>query len=131
MSMQDPISDLLTRIRNAQMVGKREVHIPDSNIKRAIVGVLKEEGYITDWSQQQGQAKPTITVNLKYFEGKPVIENLERISRPALRIYKGKDKIPTVEGGLGVAIISTSKGVMSDRQARKMGLGGEVLCYVS
>ncbi|MEJ2687364.1 MAG: 30S ribosomal protein S8 [Gammaproteobacteria bacterium] len=129
--MTDPIADLLTRIRNGQSAGKVEVTMPASNLKRAIAKVLQDEGYIAGFDVQDINGKPTLSVTLKYHQGEPVIEELQRVSRPGLRIYKGKDELPTVLGGLGVAIISTSKGVMSDRQARAAGEGGEVLCVVS
>lgn len=129
MSMQDPLSDMLTRIRNAQMVGKPTVLIPQSKLKVSVARVLKEEGYIVDFSTSE-DAKPQIEIELKYFEGKPVIAELDRISRPGLRSYAGKDGIPSVRGGLGIAIVSTSKGVMTDRAARAAGVGGEVLCTV-
>lgn len=129
MSMQDPLSDMLTRIRNAQMVGKPTVRIPQSKLKISVARVLKEEGYIVDFSTNEG-AKPEIEIELKYFEGKPVIAELDRISRPGLRSYAGKDGLPSVRGGLGIAIVSTSKGVMTDRAARAAGVGGEVLCTV-
>lgn len=131
MSMQDPIADMLTRIRNAQARAKREVNIPSSKLKVGIAGILKEEGYITDFSLSEEGNKTTLTVELKYFEGKPVIEMLRRASRPSLRRYSGKDDLPKVMNGLGTAIISTNKGVMTDRTARAQGVGGEVLCFVS
>ncbi|WP_020651326.1 30S ribosomal protein S8 [Solimonas variicoloris] len=131
MSMTDPIADFLTRIRNAQAARKKQVSSPSSKIKEAIAAVLKDEGYIADYSVVTDGAKKTITLALKYFEGKPVIERIERISKPALRVYKGKDELPKVLGGLGVAIVSTPKGVVSDRKARAAGLGGEVLCIVA
>jgi len=129
--MTDPIADLLTRIRNGQSAGKVEVTMPASNLKRAIAKVLQDEGYIAGFDVQDVNGKPALSVTLKYHQGEPVIEELQRVSRPGLRIYKGKDELPTVLGGLGVAVISTSKGVMSDRQARAAGEGGEVLCVVS
>lgn len=129
--MQDPISDMLTRIRNAQAVAKKEVTIPWSTLKLSIAKVLKEEGYIFDYRRENDLTKPLLTIELKYHEGKPVIAYIERVSCPALRVYKGKDELPTVKNGLGISIISTSKGVMSDRQARRLSEGGEVLCYVS
>lgn len=129
MSMQDPISDLLTRIRNAQLAQHPSVAIPSSKIKISICEVLKSEGYVSAFSVSDG-AKPTLTVELKYFEGRPVIEVLKRVSRPGLRIYKERDDLPSVEGGLGIAIISTPKGVMTDRAARSAGVGGEVICTV-
>ena len=131
MSMQDPISDMLTRIRNGQSAGKLRVTMPLSKQKEAIAGVLKEQGYIRDFGQEDVGGKPQLAVTLKYFEGKPVIEKLSRVSRPGLRIYKRKDELPTVMGGLGIAIISTSRGLMTDKQARAAGHGGEVICTVS
>lgn len=132
MSMTDPIADLLTRIRNGQSSGKTEVNVPASKVKLAIAKVLKDEGYIEDFAATSSpEGKPTLAVQLKYFQGRPVIDRLERISRPGLRVYKGKDELPAVLGGLGIAIVSTSQGVMSDRQARAAGHGGEVLCIVS
>jgi len=130
MSMQDPLADMLTRIRNAQMAGKTTVEIPASKLKSAVCVVLQDEGYIAGFSEQEKDAKKQLVVELKYFEGKPVIAALDRASRPGLRRYAGKDKLPSVRGGLGVAIISTSKGVMTDRAARAAGVGGEVLCTV-
>lgn len=129
--MTDPISDMLTRIRNGQAVSMAAVSMPSSGLKTAIARVLKDEGYITDFSVDEADGKPVLTVELKYHEGRPVIEKLQRASRPGLRLYKGKNALPSVQGGLGVAIISTSRGVMSDRQARAAGEGGEVLCTVS
>jgi len=129
--MTDPISDMLTRIRNAQMVEKAAVNVPASTAKRAILKVLKDEGYIQDFADQTVDGKPMIEVRLKYYAGRPVIERLERVSRPGLRQYRGKQKLPQVLGGLGTAIVSTSKGVMTDSAARKAGLGGEVLCIVA
>jgi small subunit ribosomal protein S8 len=131
MSMTDPIADFLTRIRNGQSSGKPEVIAPTSKVKIAIAKVLKEEGYIEDFSSTDLDGKPTLNVTLKYFQGRPVIDRLERVSRPGLRVYKGKDELPKIQGGLGVAIVSTSQGVMSDRQARAAGHGGEVICIVS
>lgn len=131
MSMQDPISDMLTRIRNAQTAGKATVSMPSSTMKVAIAQVLKDEGYVNDMSFEQEGAKAQLKIELKYFQGKPVIEMIKRRSRPGLRIYSGKSGLPTVNNGLGVAIVSTSKGVMSDRKAREIGEGGEVLCYVN
>ena len=130
MSMTDPIADMLTRIRNALAAGKTDVSMPQSKQKQAIAQLLKDEGYIADFAASEQDGKPTLTVTLKYYEGKPVIEKIKRVSRPGLRIYKGKDQLPKVMGGLGVAIVSTSSGLMSDRAARKAGHGGEVLCYV-
>jgi len=129
--MTDPIADMLTRIRNGQRAGKVSVSMPSSNLKNAIAQVLKDEGYIAEFGVQDDSGKLTLNVDLKYYEGEPVIDTLKRISRPGLRIYKASDEIPSVQGGLGVAIVSTSKGVMSDRAARAAGEGGEVLCYVS
>ena len=130
MSMTDPIADLLTRIRNGQAANKAQVIMPASKAEKAVVSVLKDEGYVSDFSEQTIDGKPQLVVTLKYYEGKPVIESLNRVSRPGLRIYRGKDELPKVLGGLGVVIVSTSKGVMSDRQARALGEGGEVLCTV-
>jgi len=130
MSMSDPIADMLTRIRNAQATEKVSVFVPASKVKRAIAQVLKDEGYIEDYADRDQDGKAFIEIGLKYYAGKPVIEKLERISRPGLRIYKGRDDIPRVMNGLGVAIVSTSKGVMTDRRARETGIGGEVLCVV-
>ncbi|MDD3763862.1 MAG: 30S ribosomal protein S8 [Nevskiales bacterium] len=131
MSMTDPIADFLTRIRNGQRARKKVITAPSSKIKEAIAAVLKEEGYVSDYSVSAEGAKKTITVALKYFEGRPVIDRIERVSRPALRVYKGKDNLPKILGGLGVAIISTPSGVVSDRKARAAGQGGEVLCIVA
>lgn len=131
MSMTDPIADMLTRIRNGQKARKVSVSMPASSVKEAVAKVLKEEGYITDYSSEGEGASKRLSVELKYFEGTPVIERIERASRPGLRIYRGKEDLPRVLGGLGVAIVSTSAGVMSDRQAREQGIGGEVLCIVS
>ena len=131
MSMQDPVSDLLTRIRNGQAAGKASVTMPASRLKKAIATVLKEEGYIQDFAVADNGGKAEMTVDLKYFQGEPVIDSLQRVSRPGLRIYRGKDELPRVRGGLGIAIISTSKGLMTDRAARKAGQGGEVVAYVA
>jgi small subunit ribosomal protein S8 len=131
MSLQDPISDMLTRIRNAQAATKQTVAMPSSTRKVAIAKVLKDEGYITDYSVAPADGKLTLTVTLKYYEGKPVIESLRRVSRPGLRTYRGKSELPKVIGGLGVAIVSTSRGLMTDRAARAQGIGGEIICYVS
>ena len=131
MSMTDPIADMLTRIRNGQKARKVSVSMPASTAKIAVATVLKDEGYITDFSTEGEGAKKSLTVELKYFEGSPVIESIQRASKPGMRIYRGKDDLPKVLGGLGVAIVSTSAGVMSDRQAREKGIGGEVLCVVS
>ena len=129
--MTDPIADLLTRIRNGQSANKMEVSMPSSKLKCAIANVLKGEGYINDFSTADEDGKVVLTISLKYHEGMPVIETIKRSSRPGLRLYKGKDNIPSIQNGLGVAIVSTSKGVMSDRQARAAGEGGEILCVVS
>jgi small subunit ribosomal protein S8 len=129
--MTDPIADMLTRIRNGQKARKMSVSMPASNAKTAVAKVLKDEGYITGFSTDGDGAMKQLSVELKYFEGLPVIERIERTSKPGLRIYRGKEEIPKVLGGLGVAIVSTSAGVMSDRQAREQGIGGEVLCVVS
>lgn len=131
MSMTDPIADLLTRIRNAQLARKTEVSVSSSKLKTALVKVLKDEGYVAGFNVVNDGAKSTLSIELKYFEGRPVIDRLERVSRPGLRVYKGKDELPSILGGLGVAIVSTSKGVMTDRQARAAGHGGEVICIVS
>jgi len=129
--MSDPIADMLTRIRNAQGVQKTNVSMPSSKVKVAIANVLKDEGYIEDFAVSTEGGKSELNIGLKYYVGRPVIERLERVSRPGLRIYKGKDEIPQVMNGLGVAIVSTPKGVMTDRKARATGVGGEVLCYVA
>lgn len=132
MSMSDPIADMLTRIRNGQHVGMESVTMPSSGRKEAIAKVLQDEGYIDGFNVEAAPGnKKNLTIDLKYFEGKPVIEKIQRLSRPGLRIYKPKDGLPTVLGGLGVAIISTSKGLMTDRAARSQGIGGEVICVVS
>jgi len=131
MSMQDPISDMLTRIRNAQAADKATVTMPSSNMKAAIAQVLKDEGYVSDFEVNKDGGKASIAIELKYFQGKPVIEMIQRRSRPGLRIYTGKSDLPSVNNGLGVVIMSTSKGVMSERKAREIGEGGEVLCYVN
>ena len=131
MSMSDPIADMLTRIRNAQGVQKTTVAMPSSKVKVAIANVLKDEGYIEDFAVAEAGGKSELKIGLKYYAGRPVIERLERVSRPGLRIYKGKDEIPNVMNGLGVAIVSTPKGVMTDRKARATGVGGEVICYVA
>ena len=130
MSMQDPLSDMLTRIRNAQMAGKKSVDMPGSKLKAAVASVLKEEGYIADFRASSETGKPRLAIELKYYDGKPVIAEIDRISRPGLRNYSGKGDLPQVRGGLGVAIISTSKGVMTERAARAAGVGAEVLCTV-
>ncbi|MEM6580913.1 MAG: 30S ribosomal protein S8 [Pseudomonadota bacterium] len=130
MSMQDPLSDMLTRIRNAQMAGKTQVEMPGSKLKAAVAAVLKDEGYIEDFAASNDGGKPRLSIALKYYQGKPVIAEIDRVSRPGLRRYSAKDELPSVRAGLGVAIISTSRGVMSDRAARAAGVGGEVLCTV-
>lgn len=131
MSMSDPIADMLTRIRNAQAVDKSAVKMPSSKLKIAIAQVLKDEGYIESFAVAQAGGKSELEISLKYYAGRPVIERIERVSRPGLRIYKGRDAIPQVMNGLGVAIVTTPKGVMTDRKARQTGVGGEVLCYVA
>ncbi|MCX7203293.1 MAG: 30S ribosomal protein S8 [Burkholderiales bacterium] len=131
MSMSDPIADMFTRIRNAQRVDKQTVVMPSSKLKVAIAVVLKDEGYIDGYRVQGEAGKPQLELQLKYYAGRPVIERLERVSRPGLRIYKGRDHLPQVLNGLGVAIVTTSKGVMTDRRARQTGLGGEVIGYVA
>ena len=136
MSMHDPIADMLTRIRNAQLVGHSEVTMPASQLKAAIAQVLKAEGYIEDFATREkgsdkGSVKKELAIALKYYAGRPVIERLERVSKPGLRVYRGRDDIPRVMNGLGVAILSTSRGVMTDRKARADGVGGEILCIVA
>ena len=131
MSMTDPIADMLTRVRNGQKARKVSVAMPSSSTKIAVAKVLKDEGYIVDYAAEGEGVNATLTIELKYFEGVPVIERVQRVSKPGLRIYRGKEDLPKVLGGLGVAIVSTSAGVMSDRQAREQGIGGEVLCIVS
>jgi small subunit ribosomal protein S8 len=131
MSMTDPIADMLTRIRNAQAGSKTTVSIPSSNVKKAIAQVLQDEGYIDGFVVKPNEGKPQIEIALRYYAGQPVIERIERVSRPGLRIYRGAQEIPQVMNGLGVAIVSTSRGVMSDRKARATGVGGEVLCIVA
>jgi small subunit ribosomal protein S8 len=131
MSMSDPIADMLTRIRNAQMVQKVSVVMPASKLKTAIAEVLRAEGYIDNFAVRDTDGKPQLDIALKYYAGKPVIEHIERVSRPGLRVYKGRHDIPSVMNGLGVAIVTTPKGVMTDRKARQAGIGGEVLCYVA
>ena len=130
MSMQDPIADMLTRIRNGQAANKVAINMPSSKLKVAIANVLAAEGYIESVKVLEG-TKPELEITLKYFQGKPVVESIQRVSRPGLRIYKRKDELPKVMGGLGVAVVSTSKGVMTDRAARQAGLGGEIICYVA
>lgn len=129
MTMQDPIADLLTRVRNAQMAGHTSVAVPNSNLKRSVLKVLLDEGFINGYEADDEQ-KSTITIELKYHRGVPVIEEIKRISRPGLRIYKECDALPQVRGGLGIAVVSTNKGVMTDKRARAQGVGGEVLCTV-
>jgi small subunit ribosomal protein S8 len=129
--MTDPVADMLTRIRNAQMAEKQSVSMPSSKLKVAIAMVLKDEGYIDDFAIRENGAKPELDVALKYYAGRPVIERIERVSKPGLRVYKGKDDLPRVMNGLGVAIVSTPKGVMTDRRARAGNMGGEVLCIVA
>jgi len=129
MTMQDPMADMLTRIRNAQRAAIKTVSMPSATTKIAVAQVLKDEGYITDYAVSD-DLKPVLSIDLKYFEGKPVIEEIKRVSRPGLRLYKGKNDIPIVRGGLGVVILSTNKGVMTDRAARAAGIGGELLCTV-
>jgi small subunit ribosomal protein S8 len=131
MSMTDPIADLLTRIRNGQTARKPEVSMASSKLKTAIARVLKEEGYIGDVRLESEGQKTTLTIGLKYYDGRPVIDRLERVSRPGLRIYRGKDELPKVLGGMGTVIVSTPRGVMTDKQARSIGQGGEVLCIVA
>jgi small subunit ribosomal protein S8 len=131
MSMSDPIADMLTRIRNAQAVEKAVVAMPASKLKTAIAQVLKDEGYIDGFAVRADRAQPQLEIALKYYAGRPVIERIERVSRPGLRVYKGRHDIPNVMNGLGVAIVTTPKGVMTDRKARQVGIGGEVLCYVA
>lgn len=130
MSMQDPLADMLTRIRNAQLAGKASVVMPSSKLKVAVANVLVQEGYIASQRVEQIDAKANLHIDLKYFQGKPVIAEIDRVSSPGLRAYKGKDDLPKVRNGLGIAIVSTSKGVMTDRAARQAGVGGEVLCTV-
>jgi len=131
MSMQDPIGDMLTRIRNGQAASKVKVSMPSSKLKVAVAKVLKDEGYVTDYLTEEVENRPVLSVVLKYYEGRPVITALQRVTRPARRVYAGKQDLPRVLGGLGITIVSTSKGVMSDRAARAAGHGGEVLCYVA
>lgn len=131
MSMTDPIADMLTRIRNGQKARKVSVTMPSSQAKVAVARVLKDEGYVTDFSTEREGNKETLTIELKYFEGAPVIERIERVSKPGLRIFRATGELPKVLGGLGVAIVSTSAGVMSDRQAREQGIGGEVMVYIA
>ncbi|WP_439106645.1 30S ribosomal protein S8 [Congregibacter sp.] len=130
MSMQDPLADMLTRIRNAQMAGKTSIDMPGSKLKAAVAKVLEEEGYIAGFEAHADGVKPRLRLELKYFDGKPVIAEIDRVSRPSVRRYSNKDDLPTVRSGLGIAIVSTSRGVMTDRAARAAGVGGEVLCTV-
>lgn len=130
MTMQDPVADMLTRIRNAQAVGERKLSLQSSNFKLAILNVLKEEGYIEDYSTEELEGKKNIVISLKYYLGKPVIEKIKRVSKPGLRIYKSKDHLPVVSAGMGIAIVSTSKGVMTERAARAQKLGGELICVL-
>lgn len=131
MSMTDPVADLLTRIRNGQTARKESVTLASSRLKTAILKVLKDEGYIADYQLGDDAGKPTLTIDLKYFDGRPVIDRIERVSRPGLRIYRGKDELPKVLGGMGTVIVSTPKGVMTDKAARAIGQGGEVICIVA
>lgn len=131
MSMSDPIADLLTRIRNGQSRGKASIRMPSSKTKVAIANLLKAEGFVADAQVEQQAGKPQLLIQLKYHQGRPVIELIQRVSRPGLRIYKGKDELPKVRGGLGIAIVSTSQGIMTDRAARKAGQGGEIIAYVA
>jgi small subunit ribosomal protein S8 len=131
MSMTDPIADFLTRIRNGQSAARTQISLPSSKVKMALAQVLREEGYIADFAVRNEDGKPVLDVQLKYHQGRPVIDRIQRVSRPGLRVYKAKDELPKVMGGLGVAIISTSKGMMTDSKARAAGHGGEVLCIVS
>jgi small subunit ribosomal protein S8 len=129
--MSDPIADMLTRIRNGQLAGHATVAMPSSKLKASVAKLLADEGYISAYEVNTVDGKSTLSVELKYHQGKPVIELLKRVSRPGLRVYKNKDELPKVIGGLGVAVVSTSKGIMSDREARKQGVGGEIICYVA
>jgi small subunit ribosomal protein S8 len=129
--MSDPIADMLTRIRNGQLAGHAKVSMPSSKMKASLAKLLADEGYISSFDVKEENGKSELTVDLKYYQGKPVIEILKRVSRPGLRVYKNKDELPKVIGGLGVAVVSTSKGIMSDRDARKQGVGGEIICYVA
>lgn len=131
MSMSDPIADLLTRIRNGQSRGKASIRMPSSKTKVAIANLLQAEGFVSDAQVEQQAGKPQLLIQLKYHQGRPVIELIQRVSRPGLRIYKGKDELPKVRGGLGIAIVSTSQGIMTDRAARKAGQGGEIIAYVA
>ena len=131
MSLQDPVSDMLCQIRNGQARARAQVTMPSSSLKAAIAGILKDEGYIGGYAITDTDGKKTLSVELKYFEGKPVIERMQRVSKPGRRSFKAKDKLPKILGGLGIAIVSTSRGVMTDKSARAMGIGGEVLCIVA
>ena len=131
MSMSDPIADMLTRIRNGQMAGHKNVTMPSSKLKASVAKLLADEGYIEKFDVKDLNGKATLSLDLKYYQGQPVIELLKRVSRPGLRVYKNKDELPKVIGGLGVAVVSTSKGIMSDRQAREAGVGGEIICFVA
>jgi small subunit ribosomal protein S8 len=131
MSMSDPIADMLTRIRNGQMAGHAKVEMPSSKLKASLAKLLADEGFIESFAVTEQEGKSFLSVDLKYYQGKPVIEMLKRVSRPGLRVYKNKDELPKVIGGLGVAVVSTSKGILSDREARKLGVGGEIVCYVA
>ena len=131
MSMQDPIADMLTRIRNGQSADKKIVSMPSSKLKKAVSKVLLDEGYITDFNVDENDGKPLLNITLKYFQGEPVIAEIQRVSRPGIRIYRKKGDLPSIMNGMGIAIVSTSKGLMTDRAARSAGFGGEVLCYVS
>lgn len=131
MSMSDPIADMLTRIRNGQLAGHVKVSMPSSKLKASLAQLLVDEGYVSSFDVKDTDGKSLLSVDLKYYQGKPVIETLKRVSRPGLRVYKNKDELPKVIGGLGVAVVSTSKGIMSDREARKQGVGGEIICYVA
>ena len=131
MSMTDPIADMFTRIRNAQLTGKRAVRMPSSRVKKAIAELLKNEGYVAEFQVQANEGKPVLEIALKYYEGKPVIDRIERVSRSGLRVYRGKDELPNVLNGLGISIVSTSSGIMTDAQARTKGLGGEVIGIVA
>jgi len=131
MAMTDPIADMLTRVRNGLRADKASVSMPASRTKQAIAQVLKDEGYIADFAMREVDGMPVLDITLKYYEGAPVIERIERVSKPGRRVYRGRTDLPTVMGGLGVALVSTSRGIMSDRQARANGVGGEVICYVA
>ncbi len=131
MSMSDPIADMLTRIRNGQSSRKKSVTMPAAKVKKALAQVLQDEGYIRAFNVEENDGKPLLTIELKYYQGRPVIDRIQRVSRPGLRVFRGKDELPEVMGGLGVAIVSTSHGVMTDRQARAQGYGGEVMCVVA